>query len=179
MDKKFNIFWLTGMSGSGKSTLARSVKKRCIEKGHNAIIIDGDDIRDKDNKKLGFGYKDVLKNNLRIAQISLEQKKHGFSVVIVPVISPYDDVRLQVQELLYPYLHLIYIKAELEVLKYRDTKGLYLAADKGYIDDLIGYSDNNPYEEPNNPSIVIDTGRNTTLQKSTDRVIDFVDNILV
>ena len=179
INKEFKILWLTGMSGSGKSTLAKFIQKRCQERGHNAIIVDGDDIRDKDDLKLGFGFEDVLVNNLRIANYCIEQKNNGVSVVIVPVISPYEKVRLKVQEILDPYLYLIYLKADLKSLKDRDTKGLYSAADKGYIKDLIGYSDENPYEEPKDPSIIVETGNRNSLEKSKNKILEFVDNLTV
>ena len=71
MSKEFSILWLTGMSGSGKSTLATCIQQMCESYKYKTRIIDGDDIRDKDEKKLGFGYDDVLKNNLRIAEFCL------------------------------------------------------------------------------------------------------------
>ena len=177
--KEFSILWLTGMSGSGKSTLASYVKQICEERGHKVKIIDGDDVRDKDEKKLGFGYEDVLINNLRIAKLCLELRNENVTVVIVPVISPYENVRKKVKDLLGPFLHLIYVKADIESLKERDTKGLYLAADCGEIDDLIGYSDVNPYEEPLKPSIVIEAGNNTPLDRSKKELFKYVSNCVI
>jgi adenylylsulfate kinase len=178
-DKEFNILWLTGMSGSGKSTLASYVKQICEERGHKVRIIDGDDVRNKDEKKLGFGYEDVLINNLRIATLCLDLRNQNVTVVIVPVISPYEKVRKKVKDLLGPFLHLIYVKADIESLKERDTKGLYLAADCGEIDGLIGYSDINPYDEPLEPSIVIEAGNNTPLDRSKKELFKYVSNCVI
>ena len=177
--REFSILWLTGMSGSGKSTLASYVKQICEENGYKARIIDGDDVRDKDEKKLGFGYDDVLTNNLRIATFCLDLRNKDVAVVIVPVVSPYEKVRKKVKDLLDPFLHLIYIKADIESLKERDTKGLYLAADCGEIDDLIGYSDINPYDEPLEPSIVIEAGNNTSFDESKKKLFEYVSNCVI
>jgi adenylylsulfate kinase-like enzyme len=179
MDKDFRILWLTGMSGSGKSTLANYIKQVCQERGYKSIIIDGDDVRNMDDKKLGFGFDDVLINNLRIARYCLKQKNSGFSVVIVPVISPYEKVRIKVKDLLSPFFHLIYIKADIDSLKDRDTKGLYLAADNGKINDLIGYSNINPYEEPVDPSIIVNTGKNNSLDESKNIILEFINNLMI
>jgi len=179
MSKEFIILWLTGMSGSGKSTLANCIDQKCKDEGFSSIIIDGDDVRDQDDKKLGFGYDDVLTNNLRIANYCLSQKDKEISVVIVPVISPYERVRVKVKGLLNPFFHLIYVKADIDSLKDRDTKGLYLASDNGKINDLIGYSDINPYEEPLEPSIVIETGKNYSLNESKIKILEFVSNLLI
>ena len=174
MSKEFIILWLTGMSGSGKSTLANCIDQKCKDEGFSSIIIDGDDVRDQDDKKLGFGYDDVLTNNLRIANYCLSQKDKEISVVIVPVISPYERVRVKVKGLLNPFFHLIYVKADIDSLKDRDTKGLYLASDNGKINDLIGYSDINPYDEPNNAELTIETGNHKSIQESDRQLSSYI-----
>ena len=50
MKLEFNIVWLTGMSGSGKSTLAGYIKDTYQKEGYSVCIIDGDDIRDRDEQ---------------------------------------------------------------------------------------------------------------------------------
>ena len=174
MKRKFNIVWLTGMSGSGKSTLAEHIKDTYQKEGYSVRIIDGDDIRDKDVDKLGFGRKDVEVNNLRIAKLSLELKDSGFDLILVPVISPYEEIRNKVRALLEPNLHLVYVKSDIDSLKKRDTKGLYLAADNGVINDLIGYSDINPYDEPHNAEIVVDTSIGVSLEASKSRILNYI-----
>jgi len=177
-DKSFSIFWLTGLSGSGKSTLASYIGKECEESGYKVKIIDGDDVRSNDEKKLGFGYEDVLTNNLRIAELCLKLRSGGFEVVIVPVISPYQDVRRKVNAVLEPYLHLIYTRADIHSLKKRDTKGLYAAADNGVIDNLIGYSKINPYDEPINADIIIETGDHISLDKSKELLYNYISRFI-
>ena len=172
----FNVIWLTGMSGAGKSTLASYVKDFCEQKKLKVYIIDGDEVRDNDVKKLGFGLKDVLKNNLRIAKLCLDLKDKGFNVVLVPVISPYEEVRSRVRSILGSYLHLVYVKADISSLKKRDTKGLYAAADNGVINDLIGYSEINPYDEPNNAEIVVDTSLGGSLEVSKKRILSYIED---
>ena len=117
MGRKFNVVWLTGMSGSGKSTFAEYIKDTYKKEGYSVRIIDGDDIRDRDVEKLGFGRKDVEVNNLRIAKLCLESKDSGFDLILVPVISPYDEVRKRTRSLLEPYYHLVYVEADIDSLK--------------------------------------------------------------
>ena len=111
----FNVVWLTGISGSGKSTLAAYIEDFCKQRQYKVYIIDGDEVRDKDVEKLGFGHKDVLKNNLRIAKLCLNLKDQGFNIVLVPVTSLYEEIRSQVRSMLEPNLHLVYVKAELRL----------------------------------------------------------------
>ena len=167
------------MSGSGKSTLAEYIKNTYQNEGYTVRIIDGDDIRDRDVEKLGFGRKDVEVNNLRIAKLCLESKDNGFDLILVPVISPYDEVRKRTRSLLEPYYHLVYVEADIDSLKKRDTKGLYKAADQGLINDLIGYSEINPYDKPSDADFVINTNNNTLLNDSKQSLLGFVKSITI
>jgi len=179
LKRKFNIVWLTGMSGSGKSTLAEYIKNTYQNEGYTVRIIDGDDIRDRDVEKLGFGRKDVEVNNLRIAKLCLDSKDSEFDLILVPVISPYDEVRKRTRSLLEPYYHLVYVETDIDSLKKRDTKGLYKAADQGLINDLIGYSEINPYDKPSDADFVINTNNNTLLNDSKQSLLGFVKSITI
>ena len=167
------------MSGSGKSTFAEYIKDTYQKEGYSVRIIDGDDIRDRDVEKLGFGRKDVEVNNLRIAKLCLESKDSGFDLILVPVISPYDEVRKRTRSLLEPYYHLVYVEADIDSLKKRDTKGLYKAADQGLINDLIGYSEINPYDKPSDADFVVNTNNNTLLNDSKQSLLGFVKSITI
>lgn len=167
------------MSGSGKSTLARFIKNTYQKEGFNVRIIDGDDIRDRDLNKLGFGLNDVEINNLRIAKLCLELKDSEFDLILVPVISPYDTVRKKTRSILEPYYHLVYVQAEVDSLRKRDTKGLYKAADQGIINELIGYSKINPYEKPSDADFIVNTDNTTLLENSKQLLLGFVKSIMI
>ena len=167
------------MSGSGKSSLAEYIKDTYQKEGYSVRIIDGDDIRDRDVEKLGFGRKDVEVNNLRIAKLCLDSKDSEFDLILVPVISPYDEVRKRTRSLLEPYYHLVYVETDIDSLKKRDTKGLYKAADQGLINDLIGYSEINPYDKPSDADFVINTNNNTLLNDSKQSLLGFVKSITI
>jgi adenylylsulfate kinase-like enzyme len=167
------------MSGSGKSTLAEYIKNTYQNEGYTVRIIDGDDIRDRDVEKLGFGRKDVEVNNLRIAKLCLDSKDSEFDLILVPVISPYDEVRKRTRSLLEPYYHLVYVETDIDSLKKRDTKGLYKAADQGLINDLIGYSEINPYDKPSDADFVVNTNNNTLLNDSKQSLLGFVKSITI
>ena len=162
------------MSGSGKSTLSNHLEVFFEKHSYSIKILDGDAIRNNDDKKLGFGYEDVRSNNLRIATICIEDRDK-FDFIIVPVISPYDEIRKEVRNFLSPMFHLIFLKAGIDSLKARDTKGLYAAADRGEITDLIGYSNINPYEIPSEADIVIDTGMDSTIEESRKKLLNYIN----
>ena len=73
---------------------------------------------------------------------------------------------------------MIYLKCDIDSLRIRDPKGLYASVDKGLIDDMIGYSDHNPYEEPCNAEIVIETGNSTNIDQSRAELFDYINKNL-
>ena len=172
---KTPIIWFTGMSGSGKSTLSIELEKQLQDKGYGVHIIDGDTVRDNYTSKLGFCRQDVLTNNLNIAQKCLELR-NTCDVILVPVISPYQEVRSEVRKRLQPNFHLIYLTTTLEKLKKRDTKGLYALADSGVIKDLIGFSKETPYEAPDDAELTINTTDKKTIMESTIQLVNYIQS---
>ena len=172
---KTPIIWFTGMSGSGKSTLSIELKKVLQNNSYSVQIIDGDTIRDNYTTQLGFGRKDVLSNNLHIAQKCLESRSNC-DVILVPVISPYQEVRSEVRKRLQPNFHLIYLTTTLDNLKKRDTKGLYALADSGVIKDLIGFSKETPYEAPDDAELTINTTDKKTIMESTIQLVNYIQS---
>ena len=67
--KTFSI-WITGISGAGKTTLARNINAVLNSNQHASVILDGDEIRKKMNKDLGFSITDRDENIRRIACMS-------------------------------------------------------------------------------------------------------------
>ncbi len=80
--------------------------------------------------------------------------------VMTAFISPFRKDRQIARELVAPGDFIeIYCKASLETCEERDPKGLYKKARAGEIPEFTGIS--SPYEEPENPELVIDTGTKT------------------
>jgi len=175
--KKTPIVWLTGMSGAGKTTLSLEVLLSLQKKGYKVRIVDGDDVRNKYKKRLGFSREDVMTNNMYIVQMCKELRE-AVDLIIVPVISPFFEVRDKVRECLEPNFHLVYLKVDIECLKVRDTKGLYLAADKGEVTNLIGYSESTPYEEPKDAEVTINTSGESELYESKRILMDYIKPFL-
>ena len=171
------IIWLTGMSGSGKTTHSKYLDVFFKKYGYIVKVLDGDEVRKNDTKQLGFRYKDVQFNNHRIAALCNENR-NKFDVMIVPIISPYDKIRKEVRNLLSPMFHLVFLKAGIESLRSRDTKGLYAAADRGEITDLIGYSRCNPYEVPTDAEVVVNTGIGSTVEESKQKLFGYINRFI-
>jgi len=172
--KQASIFWFTGMSGSGKTTLSCAIKNILIEQHLRVGIIDGDTVREGYKKKLGFSHDEVMQNNLHIASIC-QTVRTNYDVILVPVISPYAEIRQKVRDLLTPSFHLIYLKTDISSLRARDPKGLYQSADDGLITDLIGYSKTTPYEQPDNAELILNTSDQNPIERSIVELIEFIN----
>jgi adenylylsulfate kinase len=119
-----------------------------------------------------------MKNNLRISNLC-QATRNEYDVIIVSAISPYEGVRKIVRTLLELDSLLIFLKSDLDSLKERDTKGLYTSADNGIINDLIGYSDVNPYEEPCNAEKVIRTDSHVTIEESSSKFVRYINRSIL
>jgi len=157
MEQEGFTLWFTGMSGSGKTTLARLMEKELRARGMKVEVLDGDIIRQNLSKGLGFSKEDRDTNIRRIGFVCKLLTRNGV-VAIAAAISPYREVRAEVRRDIGRFVE-VYCKCPLEVLIQRDVKGLYRKALAGEIPNFTGISD--PYEEPLNPEVVVETDRET------------------
>jgi adenylylsulfate kinase-like enzyme len=163
------------MSGAGKSYYSEYIKKILEKENLKVNIIDGDIIRDKYKIPVGFSFDEICNNNKNIANICKEEYKN-FDVTIVSVISPYESVRKQIKRLFENDLFYIYVHADIDSLKKRDTKGLYRKADIGLIDNLIGYSKKSIYEKPENADLILNTSSDTNPRVNIESLSSFIRN---
>jgi adenylylsulfate kinase len=159
--------WFTGLPSSGKSTLARMLEDVLKDKGFHAEVMDGDEVRLRLSKGLGFSKEDRDENIRRIAYVAKVITRCG-AVAITCAISPYREVRSEAREEIGRFVE-VYVKCDLEECIRRDVKGLYRKALSGEIKNFTGISD--PYEEPLNPEIVVETHKETP-QESLDKIIN-------
>jgi adenylylsulfate kinase len=165
------LLWFTGLSGSGKSTLAHAVEEKLHSLCVRSCVLDGDNIRTGLNKDLGLSPEDRKENVRRIAEVAKLMVDAGL-LVFAAFIAPYNPSREYVRKLMadWPYYE-IYLKCSIEECEKRDPKGLYKKARAGEITNMTGISA--PYEEPEHPSLVIETDK-LDLQQCVDEVIEFL-----
>ncbi len=147
--------WFTGLSGAGKSTLAEVIEQRLKEQGRSVEILDGDIVRTHLSKGLGFSREDRDTNIKRIAFVCSLLTRNGV-VCISAAIAPYREAREWARREIGDFVE-VYVKCPIEVCRQRDVKGLYKLVDEGRIKNFTGVDD--PYEEPENPELVIETDK--------------------
>jgi len=159
MGKGFTL-WFTGLSGSGKTTLASRIEAALRQRGMKVEVLDGDVVRTNLSKGLGFSKEDRDENIRRIGFVCQLLTRNDVAA-IAAAISPYRAIREENRRKIGRYVE-VYCHCPLETLIQRDAKGLYKKALAGEIANFTGISD--PYEEPENPEIVIESDKETVEQ---------------
>jgi len=177
VNKKVNnslgiVLWFTGLSGSGKTTTAKNLYNLLRSDSISTIVLDGDEIRNKQHSSLGFTEKDIKQNNILIAELCLKYRQY-YDVVLVPIISPYRQSRKEARAILLYGIFEIFFSASIEFVKKMDAKGLYAKFDKKEINNLIGVAPSNPYEPPKKADLVINIERQN-IDESVNTIYKFV-----
>jgi sulfate adenylyltransferase len=162
--------FFTGLSGSGKSTIARGLAEALTERGDRTVsLLDGDQVRHLLSAGLTFSRADRDLNIARIGFVAGEVARHGGIAICAPI-APYAQARAAAREMVSKVgdFLLIYVCTPVEVCAARDRKGLYAKARAGLITGFTGVSD--PYEEPRDADLVLDTSA-MTRQQAVDAVL--------
>lgn len=166
--------WFTGLSGSGKSTVACALEQALVNSGVFCYRLDGDNVRHGLNKNLGFSAEDRAENIRRIGEVAKLFADAGV-IALSSFISPYradrDAARALHEKDNLRFIE-IYVDAPLEVCESRDVKGLYKKARAGEIKGFTGIDD--PYEEPSNPELRLDTAEHTVAQ-CVQQVLEYLE----
>ena len=155
-EQGFTVFF-TGLSGAGKSTIANALMVKLLEIGGRPVsLLDGDIVRKHLSSELGFSKEHRDLNILRIGFVASEISKNGGIAICAPI-APYASTRRAVRQMVEGVGGFVevYVSTSLEACEQRDRKGLYAKARAGLIKEFTGISD--PYEEPKNAELVVDT----------------------
>lgn len=119
------ILWFTGLSASGKSSVANAFARRLFDRGNQAFVLDGDNVRHGLNKDLGFDEAGRRENIRRIGEVSNLFVENG-QIVLTAFISPYREDRQVVRALVEEGEFIeVYVRCSVETCEQRDPKGLY------------------------------------------------------
>ncbi|MFC6551990.1 adenylyl-sulfate kinase [Cohnella cellulosilytica] len=161
--------WLTGLPCSGKTTTALALTTALRERGVKVECLDGDELRRKIGRELGFGREDRLENIRRAVYVSKLLNRNGVTTV-VSMIAPFAEMREYARAELDSYVE-VYVHCPLEECVRRDVKGLYAKAIKGEITAFTGISD--VYEPPTHPEITIHTHINP-VESNVRHILDYL-----
>ena len=159
------VLWMTGLSGAGKTTIAMAAAER-----FGCEVLDGDTIRDFFSNR-DFSREGRKRHLMGIAKMANMISKH--TDVICSFITPYEDVRKEILNILPDNAVMVHISTSLRVCEERDSKGLYAKARTGEIDNFTGISD--PFDEPKCAHLSLNS--NGEVGNSIDDMVDQLSHL--
>ena len=149
------VIWITGLSGAGKSTLAKDITQLLRVAGKPAVLLDGDELREV----LGVGSQNNI-NFSRARRLDLALRYSNFCrmlasqglFVVIATISLFKEVHRWNREN-HPAYFEVYLKASMEQLRRRDSKGIYKRFDAGELRNVAGLDLH--IDEPEMPDLLI------------------------
>ena len=154
------VVWFTGLPSSGKTTLANLLAASLKDAEVPHRILDGDEVRLRLTKDLGFSRKDRDENISRISYVAKLLSEVG-AIAITAAISPYRQARDAARAETKNFIE-VYVRCDVKICIKRDVKGLYAKALDGSIGNFTGVSD--PYEEPLHPDVIVETDKESPQQ---------------
>jgi len=145
------VVWIIGLSGAGKTTLAEAVVSEVRKSDKNAILIDGDMVREVFGNDLGHTMKDRRTNADRICRLGKLLDDQGINVVCA-ILSLFPESRSWNRNNLNDYFE-VFIDTPLQDLLRRDPKGIYKKFQNGETSDVAGMDIE--FLRPSNADLVI------------------------
>ena len=165
------VIWLIGISGAGKTTIGTKLSEKLQETRDCWGFLDGDNLRVVWGGELGHTITDREVNAKRISKLCQLLDKQNINV-IASVLSIFPSWQDWNRKNLSSYIE-VYVKADLNTVIDRDTKGLYEKAIKGNLKNVVGVDIEFP--EPMKADIVINTSYDyETPEISADRILNLI-----
>lgn len=152
--------WFTGLPSSGKTTLSKNVRAELLDAGPRVVSLDGDEVRLRLSKGLGFSREDRRENLRRIGYMA-EIVSYCGGVALVSAISPYRNVREECRRESARFVE-VFVDCPLKECIRRDVKGMYKKVLSGELEHFTGVSD--PCEPPLAPGITVKTSEQTVAE---------------
>jgi adenylylsulfate kinase len=169
-DRTGFVVWLEGLSGAGKTTISQALAPRLRSMGWKVEILDGDEMRQMFSPELGFTRKDREVHARRVSFVARMLARNGVAV-LVAMITPYETSRQAARSVVGGRFIEIWLSCPIEVCRQRDPKGIYRRTMEGAVTKVTGVDD--PFEEPLNPELTVDTSA-LTVDQSVDRIVKYL-----
>lgn len=165
------VIWLIGLSGTGKTTVGEVLYSQLKLQHPNLVFLDGDNLRDIWGDSLGHTIEARNMNAHRISHLCRMLDRQGIHVV-ASVLSLFPEWQRWNRENLSSYFE-VFLDVPMDVLKTRDSKGLYAAAERGEMDNVVGVDI--PFPRPENSDLVL---ADTTVLQPPEHLAELIMNAL-
>ena len=146
------VIWLIGLSGSGKTTVGAHLYEILKPRHPNLVFLDGDVLREVWDDQLGHDMDGRQRNAGRISRLCQFLDRQNIHV-IAAVLSIFAEWQAWNRAHYSRYFE-IFLDVPFDVLKTRDSRGLYGKAERGEIKNVVGFDIDFP--RPANPDLVIE-----------------------
>lgn len=130
------VIWICGLAGAGKTTFAQDLFLFLKKQRDNVVLLDGDVFRSIFQEQPDFSKEGRLKVAKKISALCSFLSANGM-IVVCATISLFEEIYIMNRQNIPHYLE-VFVKCEMEELKKRDKKGLYSAALRGEISNVMG-----------------------------------------
>ncbi|HTS51318.1 MAG TPA: adenylyl-sulfate kinase [Bryobacteraceae bacterium] len=161
------VFWITGLSAAGKTSLGHALTAKLRASGFQVVFLDGDTLRTAISNDLGYSPENRRAAAMRNGRLCRMLAEQGFEVVC-STISLFHEVQRWNRENI-PRYNEIFVRAPLEELRRRDTKGIYLAASETG-GNVVGLDI--PAEIPEAPDLILDNHGSLEAEEAVRRILD-------
>ncbi len=145
------VIWITGLSGAGKTTLATALYEAMKPRLPALVRIDGDEVRALFGNSLGFSEPDRRLQIQRLQSLATMLDGQGL-VVIVAALYAHPELLAWNRDHFSDYFE-IYLEASIDLVRSRDSKGLYAKAQAGEMADVVGVDV--PWHAPDSPHMTV------------------------
>ncbi len=167
------VIWVTGLSGAGKTTLCSTVYDRLKLVMPELVILDGDVIRRAYGNDLTHAEEDRVRQVHRLRAMAGVLAEQDL-VVLVAVLYAHPELLAWNRKNLPNYFE-VYLDVALDTVKNRDDKGLYAAASRGEMDNVVGLDI--PWHAPQTPDLRLDGDAGETPEELAKQIIQAVPRL--
>ncbi|MBB75877.1 MAG: bifunctional sulfate adenylyltransferase subunit 1/adenylylsulfate kinase [Planctomycetaceae bacterium] len=158
---------LTGLTGAGKSTVAYALERKLFDQGRSVAVLDGQNMRLRMSRDLGFSDEDRSENLRRTAEVARLINDAGL-ICVAAFIAPSAEIRQRAAEAIGDERFLlIHLSAPVEICRQRAPEA-YRLAEEGAIANFPGVS--TVYEVPDQPDLTLPSG-DLTVTDCVDRIL--------
>lgn len=126
------VIWVTGLSGAGKTTLCRAMEAILRPRLPGLVMVDGDAVRALFGHDLDYSEASRVRQIKRLQALAQFLSDQGLAVIVAALYASPELLRWN-RDNLQPYFE-VYVQAPLDLVRGRDSKGLY----GGDAQDVVG-----------------------------------------
>ena len=157
------VIWITGLSGAGKTTLSDRLVTALRLRGHHVVTLDGDAVRAAFGQSLGYDVTARRTQIERLQSLALFLSEQGCLVVVSALYCDHDLLAWNRAHL--PNYTEVYLQASLDLLRQRNSKGLY---DSG-VENVVGVDI--AWHAPENADLVFDCDTGISADRLTTALL--------